>query len=147
VLNLPPIICLSTSGDFEYQLEALEGQPPTQLGSVMQGLIGAANEDHNLARVFSTFTATNPSIFLDIDRDKAQALGVGISNIFRPYGRHHRKPKIAKIPYVMILRNLSKCWREGRENSKEIETEIAENWNAPLAQGATSASPSVGADA
>jgi hypothetical protein len=29
----------------------------------MQGLIGAANQDHNLARVFSTFTATNPSIF------------------------------------------------------------------------------------
>jgi multidrug efflux pump subunit AcrB len=82
VLNLPPIIGLSTSGGFEYQLEALEGQPPTQLGSVMQGLIGAANQGHNLARVFSTFTATNPSIFLDIDRDKAQALGVGISNIF-----------------------------------------------------------------
>jgi hypothetical protein len=52
-----------------------------------------------------------------------------------------------KIPYVMILRNLSKCLREGRENSKEIETEIAEDWNAPLAQGATSASPSVRADA
>ena len=63
MLNLPPIICLSTSGGFEHQLEALEGQPPTQLGSVMQGLIGAANQDHNLARVFSTFTATNPSIF------------------------------------------------------------------------------------
>jgi multidrug efflux pump len=80
--NLPPIIGLSTSGGFEYQLEALEGQPPTQLGSVMQGLIGAANQDHNLSRVFLTFTATNSSIFLDIDRDKAQALGVGISNIF-----------------------------------------------------------------
>ena len=63
MLNLPPIICLSTSGGFEHQLEALEGQPPTQLGSVMQGLIGAANQDHNLARVVSTFTATNPSIF------------------------------------------------------------------------------------
>jgi hydrophobe/amphiphile efflux-1 (HAE1) family protein len=80
--NLPPIIGLSTSGGFEYQLEALEGQPPTQLGSVMQGLVGAANQDHNLARVFSTFTATNPSIFLDIDREKAQALGVGIFDIF-----------------------------------------------------------------
>jgi multidrug efflux pump len=80
--NLPPIIGLSTSGGFEYQLEALEGQPPTQLGSVMQGLVGAANQDHDLARVFSTFTATNPSIVLDIDRDKAQALGVSISAIF-----------------------------------------------------------------
>jgi isopentenyl diphosphate isomerase/L-lactate dehydrogenase-like FMN-dependent dehydrogenase len=50
VLNLPPIICLSTSGGFEHQLEALEGQPPTQLGSVMQGLIGAANQDGGITR-------------------------------------------------------------------------------------------------
>ncbi|TAL76199.1 MAG: multidrug efflux RND transporter permease subunit [Beijerinckiaceae bacterium] len=80
--NLPPIIGLSTSGGFEYQLEALEGQDPEQLGSVMQGLVSAANSNKALSRVFSTFTATNPSIYLDIDRDKAQALGVSISDIF-----------------------------------------------------------------
>lgn len=80
--NLPPIIGLSTSGGFEYQLEALEGQDPSAMTSVMQGLIAAANQDPALTRVFSTFTASNPSIFLDIDRDKAQALGVTISDIF-----------------------------------------------------------------
>jgi multidrug efflux pump subunit AcrB len=37
--NLPPIIGLSTSGGFEYQLEALEGQDPAAMGSVMQGLL------------------------------------------------------------------------------------------------------------
>src|SRR6267378_4222855 len=74
--NLPPIIGLSTSGGFEYQLEALEGQDPAAMGSVTGGLIGAANRDPRLARVFSTFTATNPSIYLDIDRAKAQALGL-----------------------------------------------------------------------
>ncbi|MBY0380612.1 MAG: multidrug efflux RND transporter permease subunit [Xanthobacteraceae bacterium] len=80
--NLPPIIGLSTSGGFEYQLEALEGQDPVALGSVMNGLIGAANTDPLLTRVFSTFTATNPSIYLDIDRSKAQALGLNMSDIF-----------------------------------------------------------------
>ena len=80
--NLPPIIGLSTSSGFEYQLEALEGQDPAALGSVMGGLISAANGDKQLARVFSTFTATNPSIYLDIDRAKAQALGVNISDVF-----------------------------------------------------------------
>src|ERR1700746_1114512 len=64
--NLPPIIGLSTSGGFEYQLDALEGQDPASLGSVMSALINAANRDLRLARVFSTFTATNPSIYLDI---------------------------------------------------------------------------------
>ncbi len=80
--NLPPIIGLSTSGGFEYQLEALEGQDPASLGSVMQGIIAAANQDPRLARVFSTFTATTPSIYLDIDRDKAQALGLNINDVF-----------------------------------------------------------------
>ena len=80
--NLPPIIGLSTTGGFEYQLEALEGQDPAAIGSVMGGLIGAANRDPRLTRVFSTFTATNPSIYLDIDRAKAQALGLNISDVF-----------------------------------------------------------------
>ena len=80
--NLPPIIGLSPGGGFEYELEGLEGQTPEQLGRAMQGLIGAANADPRLTRVFSTFTATNPSVYLDIDRTKAQALGVNINDIF-----------------------------------------------------------------
>jgi hydrophobe/amphiphile efflux-1 (HAE1) family protein len=80
--NLPPIIGLSTSGGFEYQLEALEGQDPAKLGSVVQGVAAAANQDPRLARVFSTFSATTPSIYLDIDRDKAQALGLTMSDVF-----------------------------------------------------------------
>ena len=80
--NLPPIIGLSTSGGFEYQLEALEGQDPPAMGSVTSGLIAAANRDPRLARVFTTFTATNPSIYLDIDRARAQALGLNMSDVF-----------------------------------------------------------------
>jgi hydrophobe/amphiphile efflux-1 (HAE1) family protein len=80
--NLPPIIGLSTGGGFEYQLEGLEGQDPVKLGSVMQGVVAGANQDQRLSRVFSTFTATTPSIFLDIDRDKAQALGLSMNDVF-----------------------------------------------------------------
>jgi hydrophobic/amphiphilic exporter-1 (mainly G- bacteria), HAE1 family len=80
--NLPPIIGLSTSGGFEYQLENLEGRPPEDMASVMQGMVAAANQDPRLSRVFSTFTASNPSIYLDIDREKAQALGLAIADVF-----------------------------------------------------------------
>jgi multidrug efflux pump subunit AcrB len=80
--NLPPIIGLSTSGGFEYQLENLEGRDPAEMASVMQGLLAAANQDPRMTRVFSTFTASNPSIWLDIDREKAQALGLNIADVF-----------------------------------------------------------------
>ena len=80
--NLPPIIGLSTSGGFEYQLQNLEGRDPAEMASVLQGLTAAANQDPRLSRVFSTFSASTPSVFLDIDRDKAQALGLSITDIF-----------------------------------------------------------------
>jgi hydrophobic/amphiphilic exporter-1 (mainly G- bacteria), HAE1 family len=80
--SLPPIIGLSTSGGFEFQLENLEGHEPAEMASVMGGLLAAANQDPRLNRVFATFTASNPSIWLDIDRDKAQSLGVAVSDVF-----------------------------------------------------------------
>ena len=84
--NLPPIIGLSTAGGFEYELEGLEGQDYNDMNGVMQGLIANANANPHLTRVFSTFTNTNPTLFLDIDRTKAQALGVNIGDIFNTLG-------------------------------------------------------------
>ncbi|MCC6718781.1 MAG: efflux RND transporter permease subunit [Acetobacteraceae bacterium] len=80
--NLPPIIGLSTSGGFEYQLQNLEGREPGEMAGPLGALLAAANSDGRMARVFSTFSASTPSVFLDIDRDKAMALGVAVTDIF-----------------------------------------------------------------
>ena len=45
-------------------------------------LVVAANAEPELAGVYSTFAADTPQIYLDIDRDKAQVLGVKITDIF-----------------------------------------------------------------
>lgn len=71
--NLPPVVGLSTSGGFEYQLENLQGSDPATMGSVVQGLVAAANEDPRLARVFSTYAAGAPSVYLDIGREGSGA--------------------------------------------------------------------------
>jgi hydrophobe/amphiphile efflux-1 (HAE1) family protein len=80
--NLPPIIGLSTSGGFEFQLQNLEGADPAAMAGALGPLLGAANSDPRLARVFSTFSPSTPSVYLDIDRDKAVALGVPVTDIF-----------------------------------------------------------------
>src|ERR1700681_2262992 len=79
----PPIIGLGTGGGFSYVLEDLRGGDPKELAQVLRGLVVAANQNPQLSRVFSTFSATNPSIYLDIDRDKAQILGVKLSDVFQ----------------------------------------------------------------
>jgi hydrophobe/amphiphile efflux-1 (HAE1) family protein len=80
--NLPPIIGLGTGGGFQFQLQNLEGRPVAEMAAVMRGLVFAANQDPALNRVFSTYSAAAPSIFLDLDRDRAQVLGISISDVF-----------------------------------------------------------------
>jgi HAE1 family hydrophobic/amphiphilic exporter-1 len=80
--NLPPILGLGSTGGFQYVLEALQGQSATDVASALGGLIVAANQQPELAGVFSTYAANTPQIYLDIDRDKAQVLGIKISDIF-----------------------------------------------------------------
>ena len=62
--------------------QALQGQSPTDLAAVTRAMTVAANQQPELAAVFTTFAADTPQIFLDIDRDKAQVLGVKVSDIF-----------------------------------------------------------------
>jgi hydrophobe/amphiphile efflux-1 (HAE1) family protein len=80
--NLPPIIGLGSTGGFQYVLEALQGQPPADIAQTLRAALVAANQQPELAGVFSTFAADTPQLYLEIDRDKAQALGVRISDIF-----------------------------------------------------------------
>ena len=49
---------------------------------MLGNLIVQSNGQPELAGVFSTFAANTPQLYLDIDRDKAQALGVNINDIF-----------------------------------------------------------------
>src|SRR5438270_306608 len=80
--NLPPILGLGSTGGFQYALEALQGQSPSDVAAALRGLVVAANAEPELAGVYSTYAADTPQIYLDIDRDKAQVLGVKIIDIF-----------------------------------------------------------------
>jgi len=79
----PPIIGLGTGGGFTYVLQDLRGGEPKAMAQALRGLTVAANQNPQLTRVFSTFSATNPSIYLDIDRDKAQIIGVPLNTVFQ----------------------------------------------------------------
>jgi hydrophobe/amphiphile efflux-1 (HAE1) family protein len=120
--NLPPIIGLSTTGGFEYELEGLEGQEPTAMNSVMQGLLAAANQDRRLTRVFSTYTAGNPSIYLDIDREKAQALGLSMNDVFGAL-----QATLGGI-FINNFNLFGRVWQVNLEGESRDRNEVASLW-------------------
>ncbi len=82
VYNLPPIIGLGTGSGFEYQLLSLTGSDASEIAQAARGLVFAANQDPALSRVFTTYAANTPQLYLDIDREKVQTLGIQVSDVF-----------------------------------------------------------------
>jgi hydrophobe/amphiphile efflux-1 (HAE1) family protein len=82
VYNLPPIIGLGTGSGFEFQLLSLGGGNAAEVAQAARGLIFAANQNPALSRVYTTFSANTPQLYLDIDREKVQTLGITVSDVF-----------------------------------------------------------------
>jgi HAE1 family hydrophobic/amphiphilic exporter-1 len=83
----PPIQGLGTTGGFDFRLQALAGQSPGELVSVARGLVAAANQEPSLSQVYTTFTADTPQIFVDLDRTRAEQMGVPVSEVFAVLGQ------------------------------------------------------------
>ncbi len=80
--NLPPISGLGTGSGFEYQLIDTQGRSAADLAATARGLALAANQNPDLAGVYTTFSAESPQLYLTIDRDQLYTLGVSLSDLF-----------------------------------------------------------------
>ncbi len=78
----PPIPGLGTSGGFDFRLQAPGGQSPEDIAKAVRSLVAAANQDPNISDAYSTYSASVPRIFLDVNRTKAESLGVSVGDLF-----------------------------------------------------------------
>ena len=82
-LNTPPVIPgMGSSGGFEMVLEARGDASYEDLQGAVDTMLFYASQRKELAGVSSNMQADIPQLYLDVDRDKAQLLGVSMSDIF-----------------------------------------------------------------
>jgi hydrophobe/amphiphile efflux-1 (HAE1) family protein len=81
VIPPPPIPGIGTGGGFTMRIQDRQGRGPDLLAAATDELVNAARKTPGLTAVFSPFSADTPQVFVDIDRVKAQKLGVPIANI------------------------------------------------------------------
>ncbi|HEY2048375.1 MAG TPA: multidrug efflux RND transporter permease subunit [Caulobacteraceae bacterium] len=82
VIPPPPVRGIGTTGGFKMILESQSGGSLEDLEKVANTLAAAANKDPAIARAFVTFNTKTPRIYADIDRVKAEMLGVTDTNVF-----------------------------------------------------------------
>ncbi len=78
----PPVNGLGTIGGFKLQVEDRTDQGYEALDQVMKTVVGRAYQTPELARVFTSYNINSPQLFANLDRTKAQQLGVNVQDVF-----------------------------------------------------------------
>jgi len=81
VIPPPSVPGIGTGGGFAMRIQDRQGRGPQLLAAATDELVNAARKAPGLTSVFSPFSANTPQVFVDIDRIKAQKLGVPIQNV------------------------------------------------------------------
>ena len=82
VIQPPAVRGIGSTGGFKMIVEDQGGHTPQQLEQVTNQLVAAANKTPGLTNVFATYNTKTPRLFADIDRSKAEMLGVPDSAVF-----------------------------------------------------------------
>ncbi|WP_394822486.1 efflux RND transporter permease subunit [Pendulispora albinea] len=70
-------------GGFQFEVEDQSSSPDINaLAASMGQIVGAAAKDDRLSSVFSAFTANDPQLVVEVDREKAKALDVTLDELF-----------------------------------------------------------------
>lgn len=83
-VNPPPIQGLGSYGGFTFQLQDRRGV--NDLDGLLQTLgqlLGQANQTPGLQQVFTTFAAGTPKLSVEVNRDRTEALGVAVDEVYR----------------------------------------------------------------
>ncbi len=83
VFGAPPVEGLGTLGGFKMQIQDRSEMGPQALQAAAYRLMGAAMAQTNvISGALTTYRANVPQIFLDVDRDKARAMGVPLPEVW-----------------------------------------------------------------
>jgi hydrophobe/amphiphile efflux-1 (HAE1) family protein len=78
----PPVRGVGNAGGFRMMIEDRAGRGPAALQAATYAMMGRAAQTPGLQQVFSLFENSTPQLYLDIDRTKAELLGVNVQDVF-----------------------------------------------------------------
>ena len=88
IISPPAVPGLGTGSGFTMMLQDRSGAGYRALEGVTMQMMGAAAQAPEVTRVFSLFNTGSPRIQADVDRDRAQLLGVQPAEVFEALGTY-----------------------------------------------------------
>jgi len=82
-INPPAIPGLGTTGGFEFYIQNRGAGDPRATNQALQSFLAEARQRPELAGITTTFRASTQQLFVDLDRNKAEVLGIAVQDAFQ----------------------------------------------------------------
>ena len=79
--NVPPLPGIGSFGGFSFILQDRSGHTPQELDETTRAFLSEARKRPEIALIYSTFRTDTPGYNFEVDREKAQKLGVPVSSV------------------------------------------------------------------
>jgi hydrophobe/amphiphile efflux-1 (HAE1) family protein len=83
VFTPPAIQGLGIAGGLDVRLQSRIDNDPQRLAQVLNEFLGKISQSPEFLYAFSPYTADTPHIRVDLDREKAEMLGVSVQNVYK----------------------------------------------------------------
>jgi hydrophobe/amphiphile efflux-1 (HAE1) family protein len=118
----PPVQGLGSAGGFKMMLQDRAGLGSEALARAAQTLVAAANKDPDFAGVFTLFSTRSPTVYTDIDREKAEKVGLTPTDVFSTLQVYLGSQYVNDFNYLgRIYEVIAQADGSFRRDAKDIE--------------------------
>lgn len=88
LFEMPAIMGLGNSSGMDFRLQALDDSDPQKLDAALKQMLGNMMRSPYVLYAFSTYNAQTPQIFVDVNREKAEAMKTSVGNVYNALGQY-----------------------------------------------------------
>jgi len=136
VIAPPPVPGIGTGGGFKMMIQDRSGQGYQALAQASMAMMMGANQAEGVAGAFSLFNTGTPRLTADVDRDRAERMGVPVANIYSTLGSYLGSAYVNDFNYLgrtfRVTAQADAPYRDEASDIQVLKTRSASGQMVPM---------------
>ncbi|MBX3594344.1 multidrug efflux RND transporter permease subunit [Sphingomonas sp.] len=136
VIAPPPVPGIGTGGGFKMMIQDRSGQGYPALARAAMQMMMAANQQKSVAGAFTLFNVGTPRLTADVDRERAERMGVPVANVFSTLGAYLGSSYVNDFNYLgrtfRVTAQADAPYRDDPSDIQSLKTRSASGEMVPM---------------
>jgi hydrophobe/amphiphile efflux-1 (HAE1) family protein len=140
-INPPSIPGLGSTGGFEFYIQSRGNADSRKIEQVVKTFLGKVNKRPELSRVSTTYSASQQQLSLDLDRERAELLGVPVPNVYQELQAYYGSAYVSQFTQYgriwQVIMQSDALFRDNPDDFNQIYLKSTDGKNVPVSAIAT----------